>query len=257
MSAQLELEMLGGRAERLLRRRRGSIDDLPWGSLAAAAISEADRATARLVWTDSAFREYASAASFAALSTALLEAGGPIDLVAMCSDFVVDEMTHVELAARLASELGGAAPYHVAMENVSPVASGESPIERAAELALLTCIGEVLSVPSIAGALRATDQPLVRAVLARIVRDERPHARLGWLVLDWAGERVDRVRLSGVARERIEAYAPLWQELECGEPDRELRSVAGWMSDQATRATLIATVENDLVRPFAARGIEV
>jgi hypothetical protein len=176
---QLELEMLGGSAERLMRRRRGAIDDLPWGSLAGAAISESDRAAARLVWTDSAFREYASAASFAALSTALLEAGAPIDLAAMCSDFVVDEMTHVELAARLACELGGAAPYHVDLARVSPLATGDPPIERAAELALLTCVGEVLSVPSIAGALRATDQPLVRAVLARIVRDERPHARLG------------------------------------------------------------------------------
>ena len=43
-----------------------------------SAASEA----ARVVWTESAFSEYASAAAFAAIATALLEAGAPIDLTA-------------------------------------------------------------------------------------------------------------------------------------------------------------------------------
>jgi hypothetical protein len=260
MKTQLEIDWLGGPAERRMRRRRPGIDDLPWGTLASMELADEDSAEARLAWTDSAFREYASAAAFAALSTALLEAGAPIDLVGMCADFVVDEMVHVELNARVAAELGGAAPYRVDLEKVAPYVDPAMPaIERAAEIALVTsCVGESLSVPSLGGAMRASTHPLTRAVLARIVRDEGPHARLGWLVLDWAGDRIDRARLGGVARARIAAYAPMWAETSCcDEPDAERRSIAGWMSDAETRRTLVAAVENDIVRPLAARGIEV
>ena len=259
MIAQLELDWMGGPAERRMRRRRPGIDDLPWGTLAATPIDEDDAVAARLSWTDGAFREYASAAAFSALTTALLEAGAPIDLVAMCADFVVDEMVHVELNGRVAAELGGAAPYRVDLDKVAPYIDPALPaIERAAELALTTsCVGEALSVPSLAGSMRASHHPLTRAVLARIVRDEGPHARLGWLVLDWAGDRIDRARLAGVARDRIAAYAPLWTCDDCDESDPAQRAIAGWMSDEDTRIALTRAVRDDIVRPLAARGIVV
>jgi len=239
---QLELDWLGGPAERRMRRRRPGIDDLPWGTLAAAGIAEADAAPVRASWTDGAFSEYASAAAFAALTTALLEAGAPVDLIAMAGDFVVDEMVHVELNARICAELGGAAPYLVDLEKVSPWVDPALPaIERAAELALqISCVGEALSVPVLAGSMRAARHPLTRAVLRRIVRDEGPHARLGWLVLDWAGDRIDRARLAGVARTRIGHYAPLWRCPDCAEG-----------------ATMIRAVRRDIVAPLAARGITV
>jgi hypothetical protein len=239
MKSQFEIDWLGGPAERRMRRRRPGIDDLPWGTL---SIPEEEAAAERAVWTDGAFREYASAAAFASLTTALLEAGAPIDLVAMAGDFVVDEMVHVELNARVASELGGASPYLADLEKVSPWVDPALPaVERAAELALATsCVGEALSVPSLAHSLRGSTHPLVRAVLRRIVRDEGPHARLGWIVLDWAGDRVDRARLAAVARNRIAAYSPLWACEDCEDA-----------------ATLRRAVRDDVIRPLAARGIEV
>ena len=239
MKAQFEIDWLGGPAERRMRRRRPGIDDLPWGTL---SLPEEEAAAQREVWTDGCFREYASAAAFSALTTALLEAGAPIDLVAMSADFVVDEMVHVELNARIAAELGGAAPYLADLEKVSPWTDPALPaIERATELALTTsCVGEALSVPSLGHAAKSAGHPLVRAVLRRIVRDEGPHARLGWLVLDWAGARVDRARLAQVARDRIAAYAPLWACEEC-----------------ENAAILRRAVRDDIARPLAARGIEV
>jgi len=229
VSVQLELDWLGGAAERRFRRRRPGIDDLPWGSLSPGCPD------AQLAWTDGAFREYASAAAFTALATALLEAGAPIDLAMMAGDFVADEVLHVELNARVAAELGGAAPYQVELEKVAPYTDPALPaIERAAELALtLSCIGEALSVPALVRGVRDTSQPLVKAVLARIAADERQHAEIGWLVLDWAGARVDRARLGQVARARLEAYAPLF--------DPMLRKV----------------IREDILPPLAARGIEV
>ena len=241
---QLELDWLGGPAEARFRRRRPGIDDLPWGTLAAAGLSEEDAAAARGSWTDGAFSEYASAAAFAALTTALLEAGAPIDLVAMAGDFVVDEMVHVELNARICAELGGAAPYLVDLEKVSPLVDAGLPaIERAAELAIqISCVGEALSVPVLADSMRAATHPLTRAVLERIVRDESPHARLGWLVLDWADGRVDKARLSGVVRSRIADYSPLWRDRTC---------------DADVRAILLRAVRRDVLAPLATRGIEV
>lgn len=236
MIGQLELDWLGGPAEKRLRRRRPGIDDLPWGTLSIDGLSPDEVARARLQWTDGAFSEYASAAAFTALTTALLEAGAPVDLVAMAGDFVVDEMVHVELNARVAAELGGAAPYRVDLEKVSPLVDATLPaIERACELAIkLSCIGEALSVPVLTDSARTATHPLVRAVLRRIIRDEAPHARVGWLVLDWAGERVDRARLAAVATRRIAEYAPVVHE-----------------------SSLEAIVADDIVRPLAARGMVV
>jgi hypothetical protein len=90
--------------------------------------------------------------------------------------------------------------------------------------------------------MRAARDPLTRAVLRRIVRDESPHARLGWLVLDWAGDRVDRARLAGVVRTRIADYSPLWRT-RCDCDDE--------------RTLLTGTVRRDILAPLARRGIEV
>jgi len=252
---QFELDWMGGAAETRLRRRRPGIDDLPWGTLAALNL---DDPTARMAWTDGAFSEYASAAAFSALTTALLEAGAPIDLVAMTADFAVDELVHVELNGRMAAELGGAAPYRVDLERVSPHRDDDLPaIERAAELAVtVSCIGEALSVPALAGSLRAATHPLTRAVLRRIVRDEKPHAGLGWMILDWAGARVDRARLARVARARLEAYAPMWLGPACPDAAPERRGIAGLMAESQSRRTLRAAARR-AIAALAARGVVV
>jgi len=258
--AQLELEWLGGPAASRFRRRRPGADDLPWGSLAAAAPSLPDEvaAAARASFTDGAFSEYASAAAFAALASALLEAGAPIDLIAMAGDFVVDEMVHVELNARLAMELGGAAPYAVDLDKVAPLVDAALPaIERAAELAVkISCIGEALSVPVLSGSLRAAGHPLVRAVLARLARDEPPHARIGWLILDWAEGRLDAARLAVVAGEALAAYAPLWRQAS-DDADPAHRRTLGWMDGATYRRALTRAVRERVARPLAARGIAV
>ena len=210
MIAPFELDWAGGAAEARLRRRRPGVDDLPWREL---ALEPEVVDAARAAWTEGAFSEYASAAAFAALAAALLEAGAPIDLTAMAADFVVDELVHVELNARLAAAAGGAAPHLVDLEKLAPKIDAP-PLARALELAVRIClVGESLSVPVLATAARRATDPLARAVLARIAHDEGPHARLGALVLAWAGERVDpyRARLKDVAARTLASYAPLWR----------------------------------------------
>lgn len=107
-----------------------------------------DAADARLVWTRTAFSEYASAAAFAEIASAFLAAGAPIDLVAAAGDFVVDEIVHTELAARIAAALGGAVELEVDLTRLVRPAAAAHPLLRAAELVVRTsCVGEALTVP--------------------------------------------------------------------------------------------------------------
>ncbi|MFO0550119.1 MAG: ferritin-like domain-containing protein [Polyangiaceae bacterium] len=256
-ATQFEVEWFGGPAERRLRRRRPGVDALPWGTLALDAYSPAAIAEARKVWTNGAFTEYASAAGFTALTTALLECGAPIDLTAAAADFAVDELDHTELAARLAAELGGAVPYEVDLGEVSPFTTpGASPLVRAAELAIKTsCVGEALSVPVIAESLEVANQPLVRAVLERLLHDEGPHAKLGHWFFEWASPRLTQSELhhlGEISLETLEVYAPLWRIDPCSQcpPAPELGATTH-------RETLRIAARDRVVAPLRRWGVEL
>lgn len=256
--AAFEVEWLGGTAERWFRRVRPGIDELPWGTLDPAAYPPALVASARRAWTVSAAQEYGAAMSFAATLHALLRAGAPADLVGMAGGFVADEMVHVELAARIAGELGGGAAVDVDRERLCPEPAPGTPLEQATELAVrVCCVGETFSLPMLSGTLAVSTHPLVRAVLARIVRDEGPHGRLGWLYLDWVADRWtpgDRERVGIVAADALDALAPLWAPVDEEAPPPEVHAL-GWMgrADYARAARRAA--RDRVVRPLLRRGI--
>jgi len=188
-----EFEWRGGATASRLHMRRRGIEDLPWGTLASADHDPIHQLEARAIWSNGVFTEYASAAAFSALTTAMLECGAPVDLVATCADIVVDEMFHVELSSRLTMELGGALPIEFDLANVAPAPSAYRPLMKAAELAVVTsCVSESLSVPAMARSRVLATEPLPRAVLDRLLADEGPHSRLGFWFLDWAAEGSDR-----------------------------------------------------------------
>jgi hypothetical protein len=252
-----ELSWRGGATAARLHRRRPGGDEMPWGSVDLAGYPEAHALEARKIWTNGTFTEYASAAAFSALTTALLECGAPIDLVAASADIVVDEMFHTELSARLTMELGGALPLAFDLANVAPTAAADArPIAKAAELAIVTsCVSESLSVPAMARSRTLAAEPLVRAVLDRLLADEGPHARLGFWFLDWATEQLtdaERAHLARVAVATIEAYAPLWQDAPC-ESCPLPRGLGG--HDAAGKQALRDAVELHIARPLARAGI--
>ena len=108
MNEFFELDWFGGPVERYIRKRRPGIDKaFPWGTLKPASFDPDIVDRARQSWTEGAFNEYCTGASFAVLLAAMLQAKAPIDLVAMAGDFIGDEMLHVELNSRVAMELGG------------------------------------------------------------------------------------------------------------------------------------------------------
>jgi hypothetical protein len=252
-----ELSWRGGATAARLAARRPGADALPWGSIDLARYPEAYGVEAQKIWTNGTFTEYASAAAFSALTGALLECGAPVDLVAMAADIVVDELAHVELSARLTMELGGALPLDFDLALVSPTTTaGARPLLRAAELAIVTsCVSETLSVPAMARSRTLAAEPLVRAVLDRLLADEGPHARLGFWFLDWAAEQLsdgERVHLARLAEDTIEVYAPLWRDPPCVTCPLP-RGLAG--HDERGRADLRAAVEHAIARPLARHGI--
>jgi hypothetical protein len=247
-----ELDALGGPWGRRLARRRAGIDALPWGDICLEPCEEA-RAAARWVWTQSAFSEYASAAAFAEIAACLLAAGAPIDLTAAAGDFVVDEMFHAELSARVAMALGGAVPLEVDLTRLVRPATTSVPLLRAAELVVRTsCVGEALTLPLLKTARHTSTSPLLRAVLGRIARDESAHAELGPWFLDWADDKLsaaDRTHLGSVAGAAVRSFAPIFSGSCQG------GSELGVLDCQSYDATFRRALARRVVAPLAERGI--
>lgn len=249
-----ELEAIGGPWARRLAARRAIIDELPWGDV-AKDVTAAAAEQARVVWTQSAFSEIASAASFAQIASALLAAGAPIDLVAACGDFVADEVIHAELSARVANALGGAVALDVDLTKLArPATDSASPLMRAAELVLRTsCIGEALTVPILKRAKADAGSPVIERVLARIVADESAHAELGSWFLDWAEPHLDdhdRATLGAIARDALESFAPVFAQTCTTAPS------LGVLDCDTFDAAFARAVEERVIRPLAERGID-
>ena len=246
------LAAIGGPWGRRLAPRRAWIDALPWDDAAAAA--PGDRLDARVVWTRTAFSEYASAAAFAEIAAALLAAGAPIDLIAAAGDFVVDELVHTEAAARLAAALGGAVALDVDLGKLVRPPVAVEPLRRAAELIVrVSCVGEALTVPMLKLSRRLAGSPLVDAAIARIVADESGHAQLGWWFLDWADPLLDddaRAHLGRVAGAALRAFQPV---LDGGCATSGLGVVACAAYDPA----FADAASRRVARPLAARGIAI
>lgn len=200
------LSWQGGGVERHFRRRSAAVEAMPWGTLRPEAYPVALVDRARLAWTDGCFAEYTTAIQLAGIVQGLLAVRAPVDLVGAAGAFVADEMVHVELHARVAAELGGAAPYRALPEALAaPTLDPEHPVRSLAEAVVRTCcVGEGLAAPILAATRDVAATPLVRAVLARIVDDEGPHAQLGWWFLEWAElDDDDRAALGLAAAEEI------------------------------------------------------
>jgi hypothetical protein len=247
-----ELTAIGGPWARRLAPRRRWIDDLPW----AEPLPQGD-VDLRLVWTRTAFSEYASAAAFAEIAAALLAAGAPIDLIAAAGDFVVDEIVHTEAAARLAAALGGAIALEVDLTRlVRPptAAAAGDPLLAAAELVVRTaCVGEALTVPILKLVRRTAGSPLVEAALDAIVADEASHAQLGGWFLDWAAPRLSdpaRDGLGRVAGDAIRAFAPLFGGGCRG-------SGLGALACEPNDRVFADALDRAVVRPLARRGIAI
>lgn len=249
-----ELESIGGPFGKRLGKRRAPFDALDWTE-ALDAPPEA-LAAARVVWTQTAFSEYASAAAFAEISAALLAAAAPLDLVASAGDFVMEETIHCEISARLAMRCGGAVPLEVDLAKLVRPPRSVRPLMRAAELLVRTsCVGEALTLPLLKASQRACESPLVSNVIGLIAADESAHAELGPWFLDWAAgslTREDRAELGVLAGDAIRAFCPLFGQA-CTKDAARL----GVPTCAEYDAAFVSALERRVVAPLAVRDIIV
>jgi len=264
MLEPFELEWMGGAAEHHFRRARPGVDDLPWGTIDVSEYAPSAVERARGLWTEVAINEYRAVAGFSEVLRALVDVKAPLDLLGMTSDFLADECSHVELACRLAMELGGGAQRMVDMDRFATRPQGLTRFQRANELVLRTsCIAEAFSGGTAAISHSKTTHPLPSAVYETILRDEARHRRLGGLYFEWALQRIDdaeRLRLSAVLQDGLRMLSPFWKAVAAPAtpqpPEADMQAL-GWLAPQAFAPIAKEVVVRDIIDPLATIGIVV
>jgi len=255
-----ELSLYGGAVERRYRQLRPEVDALPWDSLDLSRADPTALETARRTWTEAAFQEHRTGAACAASLQALITCRAPVDLTAVASRFALDEMVHVELCARLAQAFGGGAPLsYDPAALIAPAAPDGPPLLQASELIVRNfCVGEALSIPVLHGSWHAAKQPLIRAVLSRIVRDEAAHGAFGWLYLDWAldlHDSADREFLARQAARTVDAVVARWRQIRFVENERD-ETRLGWMESGSYLRLAKRSLDRAVLRPLTERGLD-
>jgi len=261
-----EIEWLGGPAEHHFRKARPAGGELAWGTLAPSQYSPAAVEYARGAWTEVAINEYRAVASFCEVLRALVDVKAPLDLLGMTSDFLADECSHVELASRMAMELGGAAPRTVDLDHFAMRPLGLTPFQRANELVLrVSCVAEAFAGGTASVSLDATSHPLPRSVYETILRDEAHHRRLGGLYFEWALSRIDEAelrRLGQVMLAALRGVAPFWQsrtakgQAKPALPEDDLRAL-GWLIPERFAGIAREVAVRDILDPLATIGITI
>ena len=256
-----ELELIGGPTERRYRSARPEVEEMPWGTLDPSAYPPHLVQAARRAWTRAAYQEFRTGTACALTLKALYECRAPLDLIAMATRFPLDELVHVELCSRLAMELGGGIPLvHDPEHMVVEPLSGVDPILRCADLVVrFFCVGEALSIPMLRGTWHASQHPLPKAVLGRIVKDEAAHGAFGWLFLDWALPHLEEADLTVLAADdTVERVKDNWKYLESqpSDPTSAVHAL-GWMETDAYLELAHKSLERNVLAPLRKRGIPI
>ncbi len=214
-----------------------------------------DAATRRALvehWTLVGRMEHASVAAFARFTLQLMALGAPPDLVGRSQRAGLDELGHARAAFGLAAAYAEA-PVGPGPLEVTDALGARSAIDVLSDTVLEGCIGEtVAAIEAAETAAHATD-PVIRAVLERIAREEREHAELAWCTVKWLVARSPSLgavflelvtaarRPASGAPATLEATSPLLGH--------------GVLSHEA-RGALRARVLEDVVLPCARRLVE-
>ena len=174
----------------------------------------------RRAWTLRTNDEYRSMLAFSELTHLCAEMHAPLDVVALASRIIRDEVRHVTICAQMTDLLGGRPkrapePQYIKTNAKAPVR------RRALHHAIGSCaIGETISMTMLAGTRAHCTDPVARATLTQILRDESFHSRFGWLWMPkmelndkdhaWLERFIPRVfgQLPALAPKTDRAYTP-------------------------------------------------
>ncbi len=131
--------------------------------------------------------ENASVIAFRVLARELAAHGAPVALAEACRRAARDEVRHARATGALARRYGGGSAFGT----VSP--QGPRALEAiAVENMVEGCVRETFAALVASWQSRRARDPVVRAVMKRIARDETRHAALSWAIHAWARRRLNR-----------------------------------------------------------------
>jgi hypothetical protein len=221
-------------------------------------------------WRARIAAEYTSAAITQHLVLWLLQAAAPPDLIEAGLVIVNDELVHSRMSHEVYVAAGGTLPPSIIREQLGlqrTTAALEDDILRVTVRSF--CLGETVAVPLFKHLRERCTEPLARAALDRILRDEVRHRDFGWDLLDWlcstpAGDAV----AATVAANLPAMLADLEQSYGTANPVIAADAAAGADMTESERAWGLAPpreyaailsqcIEKDYRPRFAARGIEL
>jgi hypothetical protein len=215
-------------------------------------------------WRERIAAEYTSAAITQHFVLWSMQAGAPPDLIDDGLEIVKDELVHSRMSNEVYVAAGGAEAPAIDPTSLALGRRSSDLLDDVTLAALrVFCIGETIAVPLFRHLRARSTEPVARAALDRILRDEVRHRDFGWDVLDWLfqlrGERVKTL----VGAELVAMSAMLESQYGAGNPvvasggtiDDEERAW-GLAPPGEYAAILAGAIETEYVGRFAARGID-
>lgn len=224
----------------------------------------ADLARVRAEWQSRIGAEYTSAAIAQQVGLWLIQAGAPGELIAACLAIVADELEHSRLSHEVYAAAGGTSPPALDRAQLGlPRRFAELERDLLHAIARVFCFGETVAVPLFAHLRARCREPVARAALDRILRDEVRHRDFGWDALDYlAGAGVDLHELAGAP------LAAMLAELDgsygrgnpavaadAGADVSELDRAWGLAPPAEYAGILARTIDRDFRPRFANRGL--
>ena len=213
-------------------------------------------------WRARIAAEYTSAAIAQQLTLWLIQAGAPPDLIDAGLAIVADELAHSRSSHEVYTAAGGTQPPAIDQAQLGLERTADLPHDLLRVAVRVFCLGESVAVPLFSHLRALCTEPVARAALDRILRDEVRHRDFGWDLLDW----LDAVIPDAAAR--VTAALPaMLQELErsYGSENEAVVADDGAMSDaerawglappREYAAILARAIEHDFRPRFEARDI--
>jgi hypothetical protein len=148
-------------------------------------VSDADREAARLAWAGRIVDEYRSVVVFSELLGALAEIEAPFSTLATVQTLIGDELAHTRLCSGAAEALGGLSDLDIDLADLALPPATEGRASRALEIVVRELVvAETASVHILREYRDETEEPALRALFERILRDEVRHAAAGFALLD-------------------------------------------------------------------------
>jgi hypothetical protein len=186
--------------------------------------------------------EAGSVEAFRMLRDELRAHGAPKRLVEAASRSMRDEMRHVRQTSALARRFGE--------EPIAPVPIPARPPRSLEALALENavegCVRETYSALECMWQSHVAEDPVVRATMTRIARDEMSHLALSWKVHAWAMSRLSAAARARVQQAQRDEIAALGREL-VRDPEAPLLRTAGLPRAAHSRA-LVASIAAEVDR---------